>query len=316
MEHLQALGTDIQDAIPASMRIYAPILEANAQAIQSINKETFSYGSNPRQMLDVYHPPQDVKAGGVSSAPILIFFYGGGFVRGDRVLPTFKSGLVYANLGHFFASLGYITIIPDYRLVPEAKFPSGGEDVLAALEWTDGRFGGQGHDIYLMGHSAGGVHIATFALAEVFAPQRSAFIGPGGGLKGLIFVSVPFSFRAAHEYRNGTLQAYFGPNIEDNSPMGLLKLLAMSGTTLPTPMLVFSCALDPADEIIEPTRKFSELCQTLAGNAGDSDRFKMAVIEGHNHISPVLSVGTAIKKEEAWALEVHEWIRSRLAKRK
>jgi hypothetical protein len=316
MDHLQALGTDIQVAIPASIRIYAPILKANAGAIQSINKETFSYGSNPRQMLDVYYPPPDVKSSGVSSAPILIFFYGGGFVRGDRVLTAFKSGLVYANLGYFFASLGYITIIPDYRLLPEAKFPSGGEDVLAALEWTDGRFGGHGHDIYLMGNSAGGVHIATFALAEEFAPKRSTFIGPGRGLKGLIFVSVPFSFRAAHEYRNGTLEAYFGPNIEHNSPMGLLKLLEMSGTTLPTPMLVFSCSLDPDDEIIEPTREFSELCQTLARNAGDSDMFQMEVIEGHNHISPVLSVGTARDKEEAWALQVHHWIRSQQAKRK
>ena len=310
MEHLPALGTAIPDIISSTTKIYQPLLIEKANDILSTKKETFSYGPTPRQVLDIYYPSEEK----ISPSPVLLFFYGGGLVRGDRILSV-VNGLLYTNLGHFFSKLGYVTVIPDYRLVPEAKYPSGGEDVLAALEWTDARFAGEGRDIYLMGNSAGGVHVSTFLLAENFASQRSGFIRTVGGLRGAILLSVPFSFREAHEERTETLQAYFGPDVERNSPLGLLKVVGKSGTTLPIPFLVLTCTLDPASEIINPAKEFAELCTKLTSTGVGSRIFETRVIEGHNHISPVYGVGTGKKSEEVWAVEVHEWMRT-LATRK
>ena len=306
MEHLPALGTSIPETISPTRQIYQQILNERADEILSTKKETFRYGPNPRQVLDVYYPSDENNP----SSPILIFFYGGGLVHGDRTLSNFEHGLVYANLGHFFSTLGYITIIPDYRLVPEAKFPNGGEDVLASLEWADSRFRGLDGDIYLMGNSAGGVHVSTFILAEKFAPERSRFLRPVGGLKGAILFSVPFSFREAHKARIETLQSYFSSDIEGNSPLGLLKAVEKSGASLPIPILVLTCALDPIDEIINPTREFSKLCERLATSETVGGIFEERVIEGHNHISPVFAVGTGKNNEEAWAVGTHEWMKS------
>jgi len=44
----------------------------------------------------------------------------GGLLFGDRVLSE-SSGLIYANLGAFFARAGFITVVADYRLTPPEK---------------------------------------------------------------------------------------------------------------------------------------------------------------------------------------------------
>lgn len=306
MEHLPALGTAIVDTIRPTARIYEPLLQARADKILSTTKETFPYGLSPRQVLDVYYPSKET----ISSPPILLFFYGGGFIRGGRTLSDIKDGLVHANLGHFFSTLGYITIIPDYRLVPEAKFPSGGEDVLAALEWTTGRFTSKDHNIYLMGFSSGGVHVSTFLLADDFASKRSTFVRHVGGLRGAIFLSVPFSFYERKEMRTKPLLEYFGPDIHRYSPEELLKAMGQSGSIWPVPMLVLTCSLDPVADIISPSRAFSRLCEKLTSNDVSSSMFTARRIEGHNHISPIFAVGTGKENEEAWAVGVNEWMRS------
>lgn len=298
MEGLPALGTAVFDIIPGTHQIYQPLLNEKAEDIRSTKTETYSYGPNPRQMLDVYYPTGDN-----STSPILIFFYGGGLVRGDRMTPD---GLLYANLGHFFSKLGYITIIPDYRLVPEAKFPSGGEDVLGSLQWTDSHFGPD-RDIYMMGNSAGGVHISTFLLAEDFASKRPGFVRAVGGLKGAILLSTPFSFHEADPSRKPVLDAYFGSDVENKSPVGLLKGLKDSASLFSVPVLVLTCSLDPVDEIVKPGMEFSDLYKSLAG---DSRVFEAKVVEGHNHISPVCALGTSREADEAWGVDVHQWMRS------
>lgn len=50
---------------------------------------------------DVYWPP----SGESSSAPLLVFVYGGGFRSGARVFPP-PHDLTYRNVGAFFAKQG------------------------------------------------------------------------------------------------------------------------------------------------------------------------------------------------------------------
>ena len=49
-------------------------------------------------------------------APLLVFFYGGNWERGAKA--------DYAFVGQAFASRGYVTAIPDYRLYPQVRYPA------------------------------------------------------------------------------------------------------------------------------------------------------------------------------------------------
>ncbi|KAI5999275.1 Alpha/Beta hydrolase protein [Pisolithus albus] len=114
-----------------------PLLEANCSVIESIRRETFTYGSSDVHKVCLVYPPfveEKPLTGSDGLPPILVFFYGGGLVRGSCSSPP--SYLVHNNLGAFFASRGILVVIPDYRLVPGITFPEGSEDVRDAIEWT------------------------------------------------------------------------------------------------------------------------------------------------------------------------------------
>jgi acetyl esterase/lipase len=80
--------------------------------------------------------------------PILIFLYGGGLTGGERTpsAAAIPDSLVYANLGAFFASQGFVTLIPDYRRVEDTKagtvedavYASGAEDLASVLACVEG----------------------------------------------------------------------------------------------------------------------------------------------------------------------------------
>jgi acetyl esterase/lipase len=113
-----------------------------------------AYGPDPRQRLDVYRP-----SGEAEGLPVLVFCYGGAWNSGDRTLYDFA--------GRAFAAAGFLTIVFDYRLVPQARFPAFVEDTAAAIAWAHreaGRYGGDGARIFLAGHSAGAYNVAMAAL--------------------------------------------------------------------------------------------------------------------------------------------------------
>lgn len=107
------------------------------------------------QTLDVWAPDEAVS----TPRPVLIFWHGGGWVKGDRA--------VYAFAGRAFASRGFVVVIPDYRKVPQVRFPAFIEDGAEAVRWTRdniGRFGGDPERIALAGHSAGAHTAVLLAL--------------------------------------------------------------------------------------------------------------------------------------------------------
>jgi acetyl esterase/lipase len=111
-----------------------------------------SYGPEPRQQLDVYSP-KDAK-----DCPVAVFFYGGSWSEGRRGL--------YRFVGAALAERGIVTVLPDYRLYPQVKFPVFLDDGALAVAWVQQHaheFGGDPHRIILMGHSAGGHEAASLA---------------------------------------------------------------------------------------------------------------------------------------------------------
>ncbi len=105
-----------------------------------------AYGPDPRQRLDVYEPAKT----GAGPAPVVVFFYGGNWDSGDKAL--------YSWVGRALAAQGFVTVIPNYRLVPQVRYPDFVVDGAAAVgkaREIAGRFGGDPNHVALMGHSAG-----------------------------------------------------------------------------------------------------------------------------------------------------------------
>ncbi|KAI1613938.1 Alpha/Beta hydrolase protein [Exophiala viscosa] len=310
MEHLAPLGTAIQDIVLPTHKIYAPLLLKQADKIRSTRRETFAYGQHPRQKLDVYTPSAGVKSV-TGKSSVFIFLYGGGLVRGEKINTNYLDGLVYANLGHYFAeNLGFEVVIIDYRLITHgAKFPSGGEDLKLAIDWVLGHFP-KPLDIYMMGNSAGGVHLSTYLFAPDFATSRRQILSASsaGVLKGVILLSVPFHFEQAHADRRETLRAYFGDNVRVRCPLGLLEASKQDRSISElqqVPVMVSNGTLDPEDEILVPRGDF---IKEWKASGAVTPKLTVQMMEGHNHLSPVLAVGTAVPAEEAWARQAIDFI--------
>lgn len=170
-----------------------------------IKAASVAYGDGPRRMLDVYVPRAKPAAG--SKRPVLVFFYGGNWSSGDRT--------GYSFLGRALAARGYVTIIPDYRLVPEIRYPGFIEDGAAAVRWAavhSPDFGGDPARIVLAGHSAGAYIAAMLAVDERWlGPQRES-------VKGLIGLAGPYDFAP---FDIDTSRAAFGqwPKPEETQPI-------------------------------------------------------------------------------------------------
>ena len=68
-----------------------------------------AYGMDQRQKLDVYMPRMAV------NRPVVIFWYGGSWQKGNKS--------EYRFVGNALAKLGFVAVLPDYRLYPQVIFP-------------------------------------------------------------------------------------------------------------------------------------------------------------------------------------------------
>lgn len=124
-----------------------------------------AYGPLSRQRLDVYAPPAATRAsaGAGASAPVLVFFYGGSWNSGRRQ--------DYAFVGQALAARGFVTVIPDYRLFPQVRYPEFLKDGAAAVRWVRehaAAYGGDPDRLVLAGHSAGAYNAMMLALDPEF----------------------------------------------------------------------------------------------------------------------------------------------------
>lgn len=139
-----------------------------------------AYGEDSRQRLDVYAPA------GASGAPVIVFIYGGSWNSGDRG--------DYGFAGAAFASRGFVTVVPDYRLVPAVRFPDFIEDCAAAVRWTVDNIAAHGGDpsrIVLAGHSAG-AYIAMMLGLDARYLHRAG-VNPSS-IRGVAGLAGPYDF--------------------------------------------------------------------------------------------------------------------------
>ncbi len=144
------------------------------------------YGFAERQKLDVYRPinvSEDVKVG----APVVIFFYGGGWRRGEKE--------DYRFVAEALVSSGFIVVLPDYRVYPEAVFPGFVEDGALAVRWVKrniARYGGDPRRVYLMGHSAGAHIVALLTLDERYLKGAGL---ERGDIRASVGIAGPYDFQ-------------------------------------------------------------------------------------------------------------------------
>ena len=189
-------ATDIKGNSRRVAEGFSAIL-AHAPKIGSVTRN-IAYGPHPRTVLDVYAPPN------VQRAPVVIFAHGGALVEGEKD----RTPEMYANVCWFMTRHDIVGINLEYRLAPEAKYPAVTHDIAAAVQWTReniGRFGGDPSQVFLFGHSAGALHVGSYAYDRRFHPSG------GPGIAGLVVLSGRVRAENLAENPNArNVEAYFG----------------------------------------------------------------------------------------------------------
>ena len=161
----------------------SPLTAINVVTSGSASDKTLdiSYGSDPRNRLDIYRPklPRE-------DMPVVVFFYGGSWNMGSR--------RDYAFVGEALAERGIVAVLADYRLYPQVRYPSFVEDSAQAVAWTlkeIGRYGGDPKKVFVVGHSAGAYNAAMVAIDQRWL---SAFGASPSALRGWIGIAGPYDF--------------------------------------------------------------------------------------------------------------------------
>jgi acetyl esterase/lipase len=181
----------------------SPVTVLNALAPRAGITETrdVPYASGARHQLDIYAPEQS------GPAPVVVFIYGGGWKDGDKGDYRFVAAALAAR--------GFMTVVPDYRLFPQVRFPVFLQDNAAAVAWTRAniaRYGGDPRRIFLMGHSAGAYNVAMLTLDRQWLGATG--LDPDRDILGAIGLAGPYDFLPLHD-----------PELEDIfAPSGELRL--------------------------------------------------------------------------------------------
>jgi acetyl esterase/lipase len=251
---------------PKTAAIFAPLQPK--EPYQGVGTERdVQYGPGDRHLLDVFMPETSA-----SPRPVLIFIHGGGFVAGNKRSP---GSPFYDNIVLWAARNGFVGVNATYRLAPQSPYPAGAEDIAAVVAWVAAKIGERGGDparIYLMGHSAGAIHVANYVSHPEFHKVRD------GGLAGAVMVSGLYEMGAS-PMGDGEI-AYFGSDpsryAERSSLPGLL--------TTKIPLMIAAAELDPPRFV----EQFNLLKQASCKGANGCARATM--LPQHSHMSEVYAI--------------------------
>jgi acetyl esterase/lipase len=226
-----------------------------------------AYGPEERHRLDVYLPGQDA-----GSAPVMVFLYGGGWNDGQRA--------DYAFVGRAFAAQGFVTVIPDYRLVPQVRFPAFVEDGALALRWVRdhiGRYGGDTAGIALSGHSAG-AHIAMMLALDRRFLARAGL--PPGFVRSVSGLAGPYDFLPLDDPRS---IAAFG----DYSRLAETQPISFASARAPHTFL----ATGDEDETVRPRNSIALAAKLRAAGAA----VELKTYPGIGHAGILLALNTGFR---------------------
>jgi acetyl esterase/lipase len=266
-----------QDSPPPAMAdldrliaLYAPLQETRPYKGIEIARD-LQYGPSERNLLDIFKPMTPNGA----LRPVLLFVHGDGFTGGERQFPR---GLpFYDNIAVWAVRHGFVGVNMTYRLAPQFTWPAGAEDVASAIRYLVDEIashGGDPNSIYVMGHSAGAVHVATYLAHPELQGSK------GVGVAGAILVSGAFDMASLPI--GDREKAYFGADTSKYANRSSLRGLVTSGTRL----LVVNAEHDPPMFL----RQADELREVL--DQANKQSVPMLRLDGHSHMSTVMAINT------------------------
>jgi triacylglycerol lipase len=269
-EQLAGLGRGIEaKSLNGTRAIYLPLLKAAKWPEIKVHRDLPFGPDKERNILDV-HVPANIRP----NAPVIAFWHGGGMIGGSKLDET---GLIQANVANYFASHGMIGVNSTYRLAPAHPYPAGGEDVGKTVAWLRAnvaQYGGDPNRIYIVGHSAGAAHVATYAFRSFLHPAD------GPGIAGCILLSGTYAIDAKNPPPNRI--AYYGQDFSKYAERQILGNLDRADF----PVFISVAELDPV-----PTIKLGfDLASELIAVHKRVPRFKQVL--GHNHYSEMNHLGT------------------------
>jgi len=256
-------------------KLYAPLQEKEPYAGIKVSRDV-KYGPDARNVVDIFTPET-----GAAGRPVLMFMHGGGMIRGTKHAP---GSAFYDNIMVFAARHGMVGVNVEYRLAPQFPWPAGNEDLSAAVHFVADHAASYGADpnrIYLMGHSAGATHVASYVShPEFFGPKG---FGPkSSGLAGAILSSGGYDFTKEDGQSEGRI-AYFG-----NDPKLLAERSAVAGLVkTPIPLMISNAELDPPAIAAQSALLKEALCKSEHGCV------RGIVLPHHSHMSESYAIGTA-----------------------
>jgi acetyl esterase/lipase len=278
-------GTNIGANVKKMEDMFTPLLaKAPRDGVTIIRDQ--AYGEDPKQKLDIYKPAK------AERAPVVVFIHGGAYVRGDKRV----NDEIYGNVTLWFARQGMLGIKMTYWLAPAAPYPAGAEDVGAVVQWLKKNAAAHGGDrerIFLVGHSAGATHVATYAYNPTLQPAG------GPGVAGVVLMSGRYRLEIdLNDPNSKNMQAYFGSDPTQYADRSALS--HVGGAMVPT--FVVIAQYDNPGLDVSGGELFAALCKRDKA----CPRFTRMVL--HNHLSMVHHFNTA---DEALGREILDFIAKR-----
>ena len=263
----------------------SPLAVVNAVSPAGAVQATSSirYGSDPRNMLDVYRPSANAK-----NAPVIVFFFGGNWVSGKRE--------DYAFVGRALAARGFVVVIPDYRLYPQVKYPDFLVDGASAIAWTAraiAAYGGDPGNLFVMGHSAGAYNAAMLALDPRWLGQQGI---KRDMLRGWIGLAGPYDFLPV---QNRTTQPVFSA---PDTPPDSQPVYHVSAAAPPALLIAAK-----EDNLVNPVRNTGGMAAKLrAAHVPVREIY----YDGVSHTTLVASLSSALRKLAPTLDAVDAFVRS------
>jgi len=150
------------------------------------------YGDETKQNLNVYIP-ENLSALDKQDIVTVVFFYGGCWGACSELTKE-----DYRFVAQAFTANNIIAVLVDYRQFPNVIFPAIMNDAKLSMEWVSTNidsYGGNKHNIFLMGHSAG-AHIASMLVFNDNYLKPSSY----KNIKGFIGLAGPYDFLPFDEW--------------------------------------------------------------------------------------------------------------------
>lgn len=250
----------------AQVTIFSPFNIAEAMD-QGVKKTAdIPYADGQRKKLDIYTPE---KLDG--PAPVVMFIYGGSWRAGDK--------FEYEFAGRALAAAGFVTVIADYRLWPEVKYPEFLEDNAQAMRWIQDNislYDGDPKRFFLAGHSAGAYNAVMLGLDSSFRREYDVTMP----IRGIAGISGPYNF---YPFEYDQVRDTFGPapSPEGTQPINLV-------TTDAPPIFLASGTSDPIVRV--------QNSEALAKKLREQGIWVTEkYYEGFGHLEPVIALGAMMR---------------------